>query len=72
MRRFIFSISFRLSAFHFVALETSCANVIFRNFSVLDERNLLNIHAERSLRFTVTVAYIVAGNLCFSANGTNS
>lgn len=65
-----FSIS--LSAFYFVALQATCANVSGFYFSVLDDLDFLDIRLERSSRLAVTVAHVVAGILPLIADAAHS
>ena len=67
------SFSFRLDAVNFVAFETSCANVIVDDRSVLlFIGNLLHIGEERSSRFAIGVADVVAGRSTLTAHATYS
>ena len=60
--RRLFSVRF------FKGSDASCANVTIGFFAVSYVRNFLNVYLERSSRFTVGVAYVVARCLTFTAN----
>ena len=56
----------------FKGSDASCANVAVRFLTVFYVGNFLYVYFERSSRFTVGVAYVVAGSLTFTANITYS
>ena len=58
----------RNSVFFFKRSDASCANVAVGFFSISNVGNFLNVYFERSSRFTVGVANVVAGCLTFTAN----
>lgn len=61
-----------LSAFYFVALQATRANVSGFHLAVFDDLDLLHVRFESSSRFAVAVAHVIAGILTLIAYAANS